>query len=119
MSERRLSPSEVLATLVDGAPTEGDIAMLTELRAGLRAHAAGPAKVAEGPALGPLDPEMAALLDRRARQRLRSPIDMKPPPAAAPSTRRDPPRSADLGDDATIDGDLGGGDPPAPDEPGL
>lgn len=45
--ERRLSPSEVLATLVDGAPTESDIRMLMELRVGLRAHPAGPAKVVE------------------------------------------------------------------------
>jgi len=45
--DRGLSPAEVLATLVDGAPTEEDIAMLTELRAGLRAHPSGPAKVVE------------------------------------------------------------------------
>ena len=42
-----LSPSEALATLVDGALTEGDIKMLMELRVGLREHPAGPAKVVE------------------------------------------------------------------------
>lgn len=55
--DRGLSPPEVLATLVDGAPTEGDIRMLMELRVGLRAHPAGPATVVEDP---------ATLRDRRA-----------------------------------------------------
>lgn len=45
--ERGLSSSEVLATLVGGAPTESDIRMLMELRVGLRAHPEGPAKVVE------------------------------------------------------------------------
>ena len=45
--ERGLSPSEVLATLVDGAPAESDIRMQMELRVGLRAHPEGPAKVVE------------------------------------------------------------------------
>ena len=66
MGERGLSLSEVLATLVDGAPTEGDVRMLMELRVGLRAHSSGPAKVVEGPVLEPPDPELDALLDRRA-----------------------------------------------------
>ena len=43
--ERSPSPAQVLDTLVDGAPTDGDLAMLMELRAGLRKHPSGPAKV--------------------------------------------------------------------------
>lgn len=45
--DRGLSPAEVLVTLVDGAPTEEDIRMLMELRVGLRADPAGPAKLVE------------------------------------------------------------------------
>lgn len=45
--EQGLSPSEAMATLVDGALTEGDIRMLMELRVGLRAHPEGPAEVVE------------------------------------------------------------------------
>lgn len=56
-SDRRLSPPEVLATLADGTPTEGDIRMLMELRVGLRAHPAGPATVVGDP---------ATMRDRRA-----------------------------------------------------
>ena len=117
MGERRLSPSEVLATLVDGAPTEGDIRMLMELRVGLRAHSAGPAKVVEGPLVEPLAPELGSLLDRRAQQRLRRRIDTRPPPADMPPRSTDPARSADPSDNATIDRDLPTGDRPAPDHP--
>ena len=105
-----LSPSQVLATLVHGAPTDDDIAMLMELRVGLRAHPAGPASVVEGPVVGPLDPQTEVLLDRCARQRLRRRFDMRPLPAQMPSTATDPTRSVDLSDIATIDGHLGGGD---------
>ena len=115
MGERRPLPSEVLATLVDGAPTEGDIRMLMELRVGLRAHSSGPAKVVEDPALEPLAPEMEVLLDRRAQQRLRKRFDTKPPPADMPPTTTDTAPSVDLSDNATIDGGLPGGDRPAPD----
>ena len=48
----------MLATLVDGAPTEGDSGMLIELRVGLRAHPAGPTKAVADPGLKPLALEM-------------------------------------------------------------
>ena len=114
--DRGLSPPEVLATLVDGSPTEGDIRMLMELRVGLRAHPAGPAKVVADPGLEPLAPEMEALLDRRAQQRLRSRIDMKPP-SGMPSRRTGSARSVGLSDNAMIGGDHLTGDQPDWDDP--
>lgn len=109
--DQGLSPTEVLATLVHGAPTDGDIAMLMELRAGLRAHPAGPASVVESPpVVGPLDPQIEGLLDRCARQRLRRRFDMRPPPTQTQSTSTDPARSVGSSDITAINGHPGGGD---------
>ena len=69
--ERGLSPPELLRTLIDGPPTEGDLQMLLELRAGLRADPSGPATVIDCGPFEPLDPETVALLHRLARERLR------------------------------------------------
>lgn len=69
--ERGLSPPELLRTLVDGPPTEGDLQMLMELRVGLRADPSGPATVIDCDPFEPLDPETVALMHRLARERLR------------------------------------------------
>ena len=69
--ERGLSPPELLRTLIDGPPTEGDLQMLMELRAGLRADPSGPATVIDCSPSEPLDPETVASLHRLARERLR------------------------------------------------
>lgn len=69
--ERGLSPPELLRTLIDGPPTEGDLQMLMELRAGLRADPAGPATVIDCSPSEPLDPETVASLHRLAQERLR------------------------------------------------
>lgn len=45
--ERGLSPPELVQTLIDGPPAEGDLRMLLELRVGLRADPSGPAEVIE------------------------------------------------------------------------
>ena len=46
VGERGLSPGELLGTLIDGAPTEGDVQMLMEMRVGLAAAGgSGPAEV--------------------------------------------------------------------------
>ena len=46
VGERGLSPGELLGTLIDSAPTEGDVQMLMELRVGLAAEGgSGPAEV--------------------------------------------------------------------------
>ena len=43
--ERGLSPAELVQTLIDGPPTEGDMQMMLELRVSLRADPSGPAAV--------------------------------------------------------------------------
>ena len=55
VGERGLSPGELLGTLIDSAPTEGDVQMLMELRVGLAAEGgSGPAaRGTTSPAGGP------------------------------------------------------------------
>ena len=68
MGERGLSPAELLAALIDGPPTEGDVQMIMELRVGLLAEgSSGPARVAECDVPEPVDPELTEWLHHRRR----------------------------------------------------
>ena len=71
IGERGLSPRELLATLTDGPPTEGDLRMLMELRVDLRAEGvSGPVQVVEPAVPEPVDPEVMAWLHRLAQERV-------------------------------------------------
>ena len=78
MGERGLSPAELLAALVDGPLTEGDVQMIMELRVGLLAEGISErARVVECDVPKPLDPERTEWLHRLARQRLRGRLGLE------------------------------------------
>ena len=82
MGERGLSPAELLAAVIDGPPTEGDVQMIMELRVGLLAEgSSGPARVVECDVPKPVDPELTEWLHRLTQERLRRRlgIELSPP----------------------------------------
>ena len=87
MGERGLSPAELLAALIDGPPTEGDVQMIMELRVGLLAEgSSGPARVVECDVPKPLDPELTEWLHHLAQERLQRYLKSRRPPMDDTST---------------------------------